>query len=233
MTRFHIKRDGTPGVCRAKKACPLGGEDKHYETRADAEVASQQILESKYPLARNAVEVQDIGQEIDNLVVRLHQPGVSISESDKIRTSISRLREYEEGGSSNNPAENAIMDVKVPDGGATFTLEGIRPTVGFCASPYPQHSKVFSNAYEVSFESLSEYVAEIESKDPTIFSQEETYLGLWNDPGDGKVYLDISKRYFSAEEARVACEENDQIAFFDLNLFESVDVDRNAKSGQK
>ena len=47
-----------------------------------------------------------------------------------------------------------------------------------------------------------------------------------------KAYLDVSKRYDTAEEARIACEQNDQIAYFDLQTFESVDVNREATSGQ-
>jgi hypothetical protein len=59
-----------------------------------------------------------------------------------------------------------------------------------------------------------------------------TYIGVWNDSADGKIYVDVSQRYATAEEAGIACENRDQIAFSGLNAFESVDVDGNAKSGQ-
>ena len=95
-----------------------------------------------------------------------------------------------------------------------------------------QHSKVFDSSKDVSFDSILDFMNEIKSIDGEIFSEDETYIGLWNDPQTGKVYLDISKRYHTAKEARIACEENDQIAYFDLQTFESVDVDRSATSGQ-
>lgn len=43
MPRYHIKKDGTPGVCHAEKdKCPLGGvsgEENHFDTRAEAQAA--------------------------------------------------------------------------------------------------------------------------------------------------------------------------------------------------
>lgn len=39
MTKYHITKRGEPGVCRAAKSCPLGGESEHYETKADAAAA--------------------------------------------------------------------------------------------------------------------------------------------------------------------------------------------------
>ena len=51
MAKFHIKKDGTPGQCRAKAGnCPLGGADSHFETEGAALEASQKILEKKFGL---------------------------------------------------------------------------------------------------------------------------------------------------------------------------------------
>ena len=44
MSKFHIKRDGTPGACHATKNCPLGGEDSHYSTVEGAQAAAQEKL---------------------------------------------------------------------------------------------------------------------------------------------------------------------------------------------
>ena len=49
MTKYHIKKDGTPGVCHANKGnCPLGGESNHYSTEAEAATVAQSKLESQY-----------------------------------------------------------------------------------------------------------------------------------------------------------------------------------------
>ena len=50
MSKFHIKRDGTPGVCHATKNCPLGGEDSHYNTVEEAQTAAQEKLANTYGL---------------------------------------------------------------------------------------------------------------------------------------------------------------------------------------
>lgn len=43
MTKFHIKRDGTPGICYAEKGkCPLGGDNVHFPTREAAQQAADE-----------------------------------------------------------------------------------------------------------------------------------------------------------------------------------------------
>ncbi|MGT2800758.1 hypothetical protein [Streptococcus marmotae] len=37
MTKYHIKKDGSVGVCTATKSCPLGGPSCHFETIEEAE----------------------------------------------------------------------------------------------------------------------------------------------------------------------------------------------------
>lgn len=34
MTKYHIKKDGTPGICKAKQNCPLGGTENHIEANS-------------------------------------------------------------------------------------------------------------------------------------------------------------------------------------------------------
>ena len=53
MSKFHIKRDGTPGACHATKNCPLGGEDSHYSTMEEAQTAAQKKLERQFGVDGN------------------------------------------------------------------------------------------------------------------------------------------------------------------------------------
>lgn len=235
MAKYHIKKDGTPGLCRAKEGnCPLEGSESHFDSMEAAYTAAQDRLEAEFGVVHKGnLSEKELTADFEDKVNKLTTFTGSVSEKDKLRTEISRVNTLlKRANSVKGTVEGNLAGIHTPDGGATFNLAGIQPTTGFCASPYPQYSKVFNDSKEVNFNSLASYVAEVKQADPTIFSQEETYLGLWNDPEDGKVYLDISKRFHTAEEARKACEDHDQIAFFDLNVFESVDVDRNAKSGQ-
>lgn len=41
MARYHIKKDGTPGICHAQPGnCPLGGEGEHYPSMEAAQAAA-------------------------------------------------------------------------------------------------------------------------------------------------------------------------------------------------
>lgn len=35
--KYHIKKDGSPGVCTAQHSCPLGGENEHFNTLEEAQ----------------------------------------------------------------------------------------------------------------------------------------------------------------------------------------------------
>ncbi len=233
MVKFHIRKDGTPGKCTASKGtCPLGGQSAHFETEDEARASAQVWLEDEYGLV-DTIDKKTLELNYNEAKRDLEGFTGSVAETDALRTALSDANEaLQQENASKGDIGDRLSEIHTPDGGATFTLDGLSPTTGFCASPYPEHSKVFNNSSEVTFESLAEYVSNIDKTNPELFAEPETYLGLWNDPSDGKVYLDVSKRYKTAEAARFSCEENDQIAFFDLNTFESVDVDRNAKSGQ-
>lgn len=50
MARYHVKADGSMGVCTAKEGhCPYGGEEgtKHFSNKADAMRYAEQVIESK------------------------------------------------------------------------------------------------------------------------------------------------------------------------------------------
>ena len=69
MTTYHIKQNGTPGVCHAKTGnCPLGGTSLHFDTAEQAEHVSQAIMEAKYGLGEAIyVESQEESQKENNI----------------------------------------------------------------------------------------------------------------------------------------------------------------------
>lgn len=136
-------------------------------------------------------------------------------------------------------AEILSRDLTEPDSGATISFEWDRdnpgkgimkaPQSGFCFSTRPDLSK------KIESEDPKEIVQEIQSffdKNADVLGQENNYLGLWRNPDDNALYFDVSEVHKDAGFARKACQENDQIAYFDLQTFNSVVVDKNAKSGQ-
>lgn len=119
--------------------------------------------------------------------------------------------------------------VSEPDGGATVDVKGQKMvTSGFAHSPYPERSKVV-DVDDLDYDTIIEYA---EGNSDIFGDDDQAYLGLWHNPEDSKVYLDVSVVCTDAAEARADCEVNDQIAFFDLQTFESVTVNPDATSGQ-
>lgn len=130
--------------------------------------------------------------------------------------------------SDNNSVKQAFIALSKPDGGGTFNpYTKTSPITGFCYSPYPQYSKVITE--DLTLDEFEQYC----SDHSELLDKENHYIGMWHDPETGIKYLDISVNTQDATEARVQCAENDQIAYFDLQDFSSVEVNANATSGQQ
>ena len=135
------------------------------------------------------------------------------------------------GNTSTIETRDVLKTVNQPDGGATFNpLNNKTPSSGFCYSPYPEVSKTvkFSEDLAENKNILLNYLKE----NKELLEKENHYIGLWNDPETGIIYMDVSVHSMNAKEVRIGCEEKDQIAYFDLQTFESVTVNQNATSGQ-
>lgn len=49
MTKFHINKHGVPAPCKATKGnCPLGGDETHFSSKEEAQVAADEINAAKY-----------------------------------------------------------------------------------------------------------------------------------------------------------------------------------------
>ena len=49
MTKFHINKHGVPAPCKATKGnCPLGGDDSHFNSKEEAQVAADKINAAEY-----------------------------------------------------------------------------------------------------------------------------------------------------------------------------------------
>lgn len=45
MAKYHIRKDGLPGECKAKTGnCPLGSDDEHYSNKMEAILASEEKM---------------------------------------------------------------------------------------------------------------------------------------------------------------------------------------------
>jgi hypothetical protein len=151
----------------------------------------------------------------------------------EIRTQAAKLHLQELEDESNGQEQSwasaeVLSTVRQSDGGGTWNpMTQKMPTCGFCYSPYPEHSKCLK-AEEITLKELNDYAKEHHD----LLGKDHHFVGLWNNPADGNVYLDISVNTMDAGTAKDGCENHDQIAYFDLQTFTSVEVDANATSGQ-
>jgi hypothetical protein len=133
------------------------------------------------------------------------------------------------------PGEGAgfVHDVRQPDGGFTFNpVTGASASSGYAVSPYPERSQVMDIS-KMSDKAIRSAVNAYGVKNKDIISKPGVFVGGWHDPENkGKVYLDISVVTKTAAAAERLALKHDQIAYFDFQTFQSVTVNKDAKSGQ-
>ncbi len=146
---------------------------------------------------------------------------------DPLRTRLysARMAELElEGQGGADRASNfvqALAQTSEPDGG--FTIDprtGAAEQAGFFVSVHPEHEV----AVPVGSLDMS-VMAAYEQQKGEVLGQEGNFFGAWHDPETGIVSLDVSSKAQSAEEARRLAAAHGQVAFFDAQTFDSVEVD--------
>ena len=166
-------------------------------------------------------------EEIKEYLFDMDKEERDLPEYDEVRNQLYRASKKESGSPDRTTANDVAGGLAEPDSGATVDmLKGTSVDSGFAYSPYPERSKGV-HVSELTGDDINNYV----QQNMDILSQEGNYLGVWHDPSDGTVYLDISVVSDDAYQARKGCEDNDQIAFFDMQTFESVTVNSQATSG--
>lgn len=132
------------------------------------------------------------------------------------------------------PAEGAtvlavdeiIDDLYEPDHGFTWDPDsGEIVTAGFAVSPYPENSVTIEDIPSMSAASVEDAIESFASDNAALLADANSYLGGWHDPDTGTVWLDISIVTDSADEARTIATDHDQLAFFDLQMLESIDTE--------
>lgn len=75
MTKYHIKKDGTPGICHAKEGnCPLGGPNNHFDSLSAAQNEADKRNQSDFIINR-----EEIQSKIDKLESELpHLTGFDV-----------------------------------------------------------------------------------------------------------------------------------------------------------
>ena len=80
MAKYHIKRNGTPGVCNAQEGnCPLGDVKQHYNSLEEANNAADLVNEKNILIenlsnAKNKFQQRRIERKIRELNSELNLP---------------------------------------------------------------------------------------------------------------------------------------------------------------
>lgn len=120
--------------------------------------------------------------------------------------------------------EKLVDQIKQRDGGFTVhATSGKVPTTGYALSVYKGRETVIP-ATKLTLKDLVSFAV----KNGDLLAKDDNYFGAWNNPADGKVYMDVSKVVATAAEADRLGRENNQIAYFDLGKGQSVEVMKQA-----
>jgi hypothetical protein len=68
MAKFHINKHGVPAPCKAQKGnCPYGGEESHYNSQEEAQIAIDQINEEEYGVLGGLKKADNVVLELKKM----------------------------------------------------------------------------------------------------------------------------------------------------------------------
>ncbi|GAA1048738.1 hypothetical protein [Arthrobacter russicus] len=141
---------------------------------------------------------------------------------DPLRAALYQWLKIQAGPDQHATIEAVVKTMREPDGGFTWSpVTGIVPTLGFAVSPFPKRSKTVDLA-GMSDVQIIAAVRDYATQNNDLLAKPGYYLGGWNDPATGIVYLDVSTVLDNPFQARKLCLTSAQIAFFDLQTMSSV-----------
>jgi hypothetical protein len=194
------------------------------EAGADADSDSDATLTSKQKYIATAISALN------------DQPDADSAVWDATRTSIAKLSrvDYQERtkASRNGPShpridptggkadpDQMLADASTPDGGFTWNPNtGQTASFGFAVAVGSREKVVDS---PLTMDVVRQYIKD--NSDAVDLTKKGNYVGAWNNPENGKIYLDVSTVTTNAERARRLCGDT-EISFFDLQTFKSVTV---------
>lgn len=116
----------------------------------------------------------------------------------------------------------------ISSGGATIDIKsGTIPKNGYAISPYKDLEFVL-DADSLDEDAILSYIDD----NSEIFDKPNHQLGLWKNPEDGKVYMDIVVVEKDANSAYKLAQENDQIAFYDLGKGQEINTSDFSRSSE-
>lgn len=111
---------------------------------------------------------------------------------------------------------NAAANTRTPDGGFSLDAQTGHPVAGgYAVAAHPDRGVILA---EASMDDLLEFMV----RNADVLALPGRILGGWNDPEDGRVYLDVSILVADRDEALQLAVDHDQLAIFDFAAGQSI-----------
>ncbi len=118
------------------------------------------------------------------------------------------------GIKSGQVTEAALKSIRDSGGFSVHPVAANSPTSGYMVSVVPESETILNSADDVTEEAITKFFEENKSH----FGERPTlHLGGWVDQATGKVYLDLSEKFDSIDDAIDSAESTSQLAIWDLN----------------
>lgn len=126
------------------------------------------------------------------------------------------------GASTKEVVEEILRSIEATGGYSVHPVTAESPTTGFMCSTVRDAEKIIDAKEEVTEKLIENY---FDQHKDYLSTRPRLHLGGWIDAADGKVYLDLSERFETEEEATKAAIEHKQIAIWDLKNKREIRID--------
>lgn len=136
MAKYHIKKDGTPGICRAKGKCPLGGEQEHFDNKEDAQTYADIKNSGKYgvlpdiPLSRRGIMVKENVEKFLEYGYR-HSFTSNFETRDYISFAFERANERSEPKENSKYVVDELISYNIPKENISVEEDGMVVKVSY------------------------------------------------------------------------------------------------------
>ena len=227
MAKYHVKKDGTPGICRAQDGnCPLGDTNEHFSNVQDAQEYADKLNEQRIKrdkLGNDYIRNRYFGYEVDKIVYEV------LDSMPKVRSGAPSVKYREDK-----------EQVTITDKGIRVTLP-IDVAACYISSPYPTYVKSDVNLY-FDLDNINKIKIEVDDNNKGLYrhtivtSMGDDLRSLGDDEEEilknyeNKIKNKLSKRKKEIKEL-IYGDRSDYV-YDDLNKFNGKEVEETINSIQ-
>lgn len=116
MSRFHINKNGIPALCRARPGnCPLGGDEKHFKTKEEAQAEADNKNEAEF-----GILLMDKNEIQPRLKEFTHKKAVTERDMKFIERRIKEIKRQDNQNYTDRCRRTERLDEYTPNNEETF-----------------------------------------------------------------------------------------------------------------